>query len=220
MNVTIPHKVEVMRHLDWTDPLAKRIGAVNTIHNFDGKLKGYNTDGFGALSAITEAGVRVRGKKVLVIGAGGASRAIVFTLATQGGAKEITILNRTAQTASRLANAVSTTTNCTITGGGLGGMRAAFLDCDFLVNCTSVGLKSNESVVDKKLLEEHQPAVFDAVFNPLMTRLLLDAKDAGCKIVTGDGMLLHQGAKSFEIWTGKKPDVEAMRKALRNALDG
>ena len=216
-NVTIPHKVAVMGFLDETDPLAEKVGAVNTIHYDSGKLIGYNTDGYGALMALQEARVRVKEKDVVIIGAGGAARAVVFALACEGKAARVAILNRTKDRAYELAKSVSGCAMCEIASGGLDELAHEIPKADIVVNCTSVGLKSDGSVLDKSLLI-NKPAVFDIVFNPLMTGLLKDAQSAGCKLVTGDGMLLHQGAKAFEIWTGKAPDVGAMRKALRSFL--
>lgn len=216
MNVTIPHKIEIMRYLDEVDPLAREIGAVNTIVNRGGKLIGYNTDGRGALDAL-RARTELAGRKVLMIGAGGAARAIAFTLAEEGGIAELVILNRTGEKAVELAEAVSKRTGIIIRGRQL---NVATLPeeigrADVLVNCASTGMspESEQSLVPKELLRKGL-VVFDVVYNPLMTRLLRDAKEAGCRVITGETMLVNQGARAFEMWTGKKPNTAIMRDAV------
>lgn len=218
-NVTIPHKVEVMKYLDELDSSAAIIGATNTVVNSEGKLVGYNTDGIGALEALREAGVNPQGRRILLLGAGGAARALAFSLAET--AERITILNRTASRAESLAEDVRQVTGTTVVHGTLDpltlGEEAA--SADLLVNATSVGMHpmSEETPIDAKLLRPDM-VVFDIVYSPLETRLLREAREAGAKCVGGLMMLVHQGAQAFELWTEKKAPISTMTKALEAVL--
>jgi shikimate dehydrogenase len=220
-NVTIPHKVAVMTYLDEIDPLAKDIGAVNTVVNRDGRLVGYNTDGLGGLKALEEADVTLTGKKVVLLGAGGAARALSFSIAPL--ADLLVILNRTEAKAVALASNLRRRSDKKILSGSL--TRDTFLtemvDADVLINSTSVGMhpKREESVVDKDLLHSRM-TVFDAVYNPIETRLLREAKSVGAKTVGGLSMLVHQGALAFKIWTGVTPPIEVMSRAVEAAVEG
>lgn len=198
-NVTIPHKQTVMKFLDFVSPEAKKIGAVNTIVNREGKLIGYNTDVFGAMFALQKIGrVSLRGKKVMVLGAGGAARAVVHGLKKAGA--RVTILNRTLVHAKKLA------ANFRCRYGKVEHFGAT--PCDILINTTSVGMwpHSNETPLPnlKILLTTHYKLqtflVMDIIYRPRMTKLLRDAKRAGCKVITGDYMFLAQAKKSFELW--------------------
>jgi len=214
-NVTVPHKITVMKHLDNVDELAQDIGAVNTVHNDNGKLIGYNTDGYGALESIKKV-TTTEGKGVCVLGAGGAARAIAFTLASESKPKEVYILNRTKEKAEKLAKEIAEKTGVRITGAGLD--ETDILErTDILINTTSVGMhpKTGESPLPKEALHSEM-VVFDIVYNPLKTRLLMDAEEKGCRIITGENMLIMQGAKAFEIWTGGKPDLDSMRFGFGN----
>lgn len=198
-NVTIPHKEAVIKYLDRLSPEAESIGAVNTIVNKNGVLIGHNTDVYGALYALQKIGrIRLKGKRVVVLGAGGASRAIVYGL-TKAGAK-VVILNRTLSNSKKLGHVF----------GAEYGPIADFQNhaCDILINTTSVGmwpevkgtpLSRLQSVLN---MQGKKPLVADIIYRPRMTKLLRDAKKAGCKVVTGDHMFRAQAAKSFELWTG------------------
>lgn len=217
-NVTIPHKIEVMQFLDEIDEVAGLIGAVNTI-DFK-NLKGYNTDGIGAVRAIEEV-TSIKNKKVVVAGAGGASRAISFYLA-QYGAESLTILNRNQQKAQSLAEDVSGSGLIDDAGADSISQIASHLaDADILVDTTPIGMHPNIS--DKPIAfadDMHEDlVVFDAVYNPNETVLLREAVKAGAKPVYGIKMLLYQGAESFRIWTGRDAPVETMEKALKDTLN-
>lgn len=217
-NVTIPHKIEVMQFLDEIDEVAGLIGAVNTI-DFK-NLKGYNTDGIGAVRAIEEV-TSIKNKNVVVAGAGGASRAISFYLA-QYGAESLTILNRNQQKAQSLAEDVSGSGLIDDAGADSISQIASHLaDADILVDTTPVGMHPNIS--DKPIAfadDMHEDlVVFDAVYNPNETVLLKEAVRAGAKPVYGIKMLLYQGAESFRIWTGRDAPVETMEKALKDTLN-
>lgn len=207
-NVTIPHKVEVMKFLDEIDETARKIGAVNTIVNDNEFLKGFNTDWLGAIKSIEEK-ITVRGKKVVILGAGGAARAIAFGIKNKDG--KLTILNRTVGKAKRLSKEVG----CNF--GPLNDLE--HIDCDILINATSVGMypKENFSLVKKDVLKSVD-TVFDVVYNPLKTKLLRDAESVGCQTIEGIDMLVLQGAAAFEMWTGKTPDVALMKKVAIEQL--
>lgn len=220
-NVTIPHKVSVMTYLDEIDPIAKDIGAVNTIVNRDERLVGYNTDGLGGLRALSEAGVTLTGKKVVLLGAGGAALALSFSIAPLAGL--LVILNRTETKAVALASNLRRRFVKKIRGGPLtrDALFTEMADADVLINSTSVGMhpKSEDCVVDEDLLHSRM-AVFDAVYHPLETRLLREAKSVGAKTVNGLSMLVHQGALAFKIWTGVTPPIDVMTRAVEAAVEG
>ena len=214
-NVTIPHKIEVMEYLNEIDEVASLIGAVNTIDFKD--LKGYNTDGIGALKAIGEV-TNVKNKNVVIAGAGGASRAISFYLAKYG-ADKLTILNRNVDKAQKLADDVLA--SALIDDVSSDDIRNMDLDdADILINTTPVGMHPNVDDTPIASAEEMHGnlVVFDAVYNPNETVLLKEAIKAGAKPVYGIKMLLYQGAESFEIWTGKKAPIDVMEDALRTTL--
>jgi len=219
LNVTMPHKSAVINYLDEVDQAAKAIGSVNTILNKDGRLFGFNTDGVGALQALRENGVEPRGRKVLLLGAGGAARAIAYTLARE--ADELVILNRTAKQAAELANLLKQTFDRKVVADALSpnAIKDTLQDSDVLINATSVGMKpnANQTPVAFEWLRPDL-AVMDIVYNPVETKLAKDAKAAGAKVVSGFEMLIYQGAASFEIWTGHSAPVEVMRHAAFNHL--
>ncbi len=218
LNVTIPHKIEVMQYLDEIDEVAGLIGAVNTIDFKD--MKGYNTDGIGAVRAIEEV-TSIKDKNVVIAGAGGASRAISFYIAKYG-ASRLTILNRNVEKAQKLANDVSNS-------GLIGDVKADSIseiasildDADILINTTPVGMHPNvndEPIASASDMHEDL-VVFDAVYNPNETGLLKEAVNAGAEPVFGIKMLLYQGAESFRIWTGVDAPVDAMEDALRKTIN-
>lgn len=217
-NVTIPHKVNVMEYLNELDEVAELIGAVNTI-DFK-NLKGYNTDGIGAIKAIEEV-TSIRGKNVVVAGAGGASRAISFYIAKYG-AQSLTILNRNESKAEKLAGDVlGSDLISDVKSDSISEINSYLKDTDILVDTTPVGMNphiDDESIAKSENMHENL-VVFDAVYNPNETVLLKEAIKAGAKPVYGIKMLLYQGAESFEIWTGKKAPIDEMEKALKQTLN-
>ncbi len=218
-NVTIPHKEECIKYLDEIDETALKIGAVNCVVNENGILKGYNTDGIGALRVVTEGGFELDGKKITILGAGGAARAIVFTFAKL--ASKINILNRTFPKAKKLVEDVSKTAKILIIAKKLSyeNLKETILEAELLVNTTSVGMypKTEETIVPQELLHE-KLTVFDAVYNPPETRLLREAKSIGAKTIDGIDMLVYQGAEAFEKWTGKKAPIQVMKKTVLKSL--
>lgn len=214
LNVTMPYKNAVVSFLDEVDQTATFLSAVNTIENENGKLFGYNTDGFGALKALKENGVEVEGKKVLLLGAGGAARAIALALALEGA--DLAILNRNPKAAIDLANLLRETYNRKVDADELSRetVKTNLANAEVLVNATSVGMEPNvnQTLVDSEWLKP-ELAVLDIVYDPVETRLAKEAKAAGVKVVSGIEMLVHQGAVSFEIWTGHEAPVDIMREA-------
>jgi len=219
LNVTMPHKSTVIKHLDRVDLSAQIINSVNTVLNKENLLFGFNTDGVGALKALKENGVEPKGRKVLLLGAGGAARAIAYTMAKE--ADELAVLNRTVKQAQALAKLLEKSFNKKISTGSLSpsDIQSNLQDSDILINATSVGMKpkAEESPVPPKLLRSNL-AVMDIVYNPLETKLAKDAKAAGARVVSGVEMLIYQGAASFELWTGKSAPVEVMRQAALRHL--
>jgi shikimate dehydrogenase len=219
VNITIPHKVQVMSFLDDIDELARDIGAVNTVVNQNGELKGYNTDAAGFWRVLETAKVQLQGKKVVLLGAGGAARGIAFTLADKGA--DLTILNRNLEKAQRLADLISTTFRKNIPALELSSddLDRVLGETDILINATSVGMypKNRETPVPAKLLKQNM-IVFDIIYNPAKTRLLADAETRGAKIINGVEMLVWQGVIAFELWTGKQAPVEVMRRAVVEML--
>jgi len=217
-NITIPHKIRIMDYLDTIDPLARAIGAVNTVTLQDGHSTGYNTDGLGFVQSLEVAsGLTVKGKSVLMLGCGGAARAIAMTLARQG-ASRITICNRTEHKAHTLALAVNQQGRdcCTAIPLQIGPMEDVLRDSDILVNTTSVGMHPHEeqSPINETLIHDHL-VVCDIVYNPPRTQLLKVAQQKGCWIVEGLGMLVYQGAAAFKLWTEREAPVEIMFDAVR-----
>jgi len=219
LNVTMPHKSTVIAYLDEVDPAVKFLGSANTILNKNGKLSGFNTDGVGALKALRENGTELSEKKVLLLGAGGAAKAIAFALAEEVG--ELVVLNRAAEKARELAEALGRMFNKKVVGGSLSPDAIAknLRDSDILINATSVGMKPNlsQSLVAPQWLRSDL-TVMDIVYNPVETKLAEDAKAAGAKVISGVEMLIYQGAASFEIWTGRAAPIEVMQKAALNKL--
>ena len=217
-NVTIPHKIDVIEYLDEVDEVAGLIGAVNTIDFKD--MKGYNTDGIGAIKAIDEV-TGVKNKNVVVAGAGGASRAISFYIAKYG-ADSLTILNRNAEKAQNLANDVLKSDLIdNVSSDSITNINNHLTDADILIDTTPLGMDphvDDEPIAKAENMHENL-IVFDAVYNPNETVLLKEAIKAGAKPVYGIKMLLYQGAESFEIWTGKKAPVDVMEEALKKTLN-
>ncbi len=205
LTCTIPHKIEVMKFLDEIDETAKKIGAVNTVLNKNGKLIGFNTDWLGAVIPLEKI-TTLSGKKVLVLGAGGAARAVVFGLLKKRA--NVKIFNRTKAKAVKLAKEF----NCQTTDLK---EESEISDFDIIINTTSVGMKplENETPISTKFINNKQ-IVFDIVYAPFETKLLKEAKKRGAKIVRGVEMLLYQGTAQFEIYTGHKAPEEVMRKIL------
>ena len=219
LNVTMPHKTAIISYLDELDPIVNFLSSANTILNKDGKLLGFNTDGVGALKALQKNGDELSDKKVLLLGAGGAAKAIAFALAEEVG--ELVILNRLAKKAKELAGALKQMLNKEVADDvlSLDTIAKNLRGSDILINATSVGMKPNldQSLVPPEWLRSDL-TVMDIVYNPVETKLAKDAKAAGAKVISGVEMLIYQGAASFEIWTGRSAPIPIMREAALNKL--
>ena len=209
-SVTIPHKVEVINHLDSIDKTAEQIGAVNTLVNNNGNIIGYNTDHYGAVQALKEK-TELDNKKVLVIGAGGAAMAIVYGLNKEDA--EITIANRTFEKAKSLADKYDAE------AVPLENMKNLVTENQIIINATSVGMhpNSNESIIKQGELIQAR-IVMDIVYKPRISKFVSFAKNAKCDVITGDRMLIYQGMRQFKLWTGKEADFRLMESALIERL--
>jgi shikimate dehydrogenase len=219
LNVTIPHKVDVIPLLDRLEPLAKKMGAVNTIVNEGGVLIGSNTDAPGFLQALRSQSIEPKGKKIVIIGAGGAAKGIAFILAEVGAS--LVILNRTISKAEELASQIAQYYHQNLKTMTLSeeNLTGALDGADVLVNTTNVGMVPDvdRTLVSSSLLNP-KLAVYDIVYNPLATRLLREAKAAGARTIDGLDMLVWQGALAFKKWTGREAPFEIMKQAAVKAL--
>jgi shikimate dehydrogenase len=215
LNVTIPHKTEVINYLDYLDIAAGLIGAVNTIEFGENGAVGHNTDGIGAVRAIEEI-TSVKNKKFLILGAGGAARAVSFQLFLSG-AKSLTISNRTVEKAEVLREDLVEKLDNDVKVIDMGfELEQELKDTDILINTTPIGMYPN--INQKPLITAdmiHKGLIVnDIVYNPLKTGLILEAEKAGAKTIYGIKMLMYQGIESFKIWTGIEPPIEVFEKAL------
>ncbi len=210
-NVTIPHKVEIMKYLDKVDDGCSLIGAANTVTNTDGKLKGYNTDMDGFLEPIKKNNLEIKDSSVLLLGAGGAARAIAAGFAKEK-VSNITIANRTIEKANQLCKFVNQIgiESKAITLDEVGDSAS---DYKFIVNATSVGLKNESSPISTKSIGSNS-VVYDIVYMPINTDLIKKSKENGAKVIYGYEMLLGQAVRAFEIWHETKAPYEAMKKAI------
>jgi shikimate dehydrogenase len=217
MSVTIPHKVSIIKHLDEITEVDRQIGSVNTVVNDAGRLKGFGSDGPGAVRALVDAGVRVTGKNVTILGSGGAARAIAFSLASEANPASLFLLGVIEPELKALVRDIARKTGIKATGALLDrkSLEARLAQSQLLIHCTPVGMhpKTNVSVVPKSLLHRDL-AVMDIVYNPLKTRLLADAEACGLKTISGLEMFVNQAVIQFELWTGKKAPRAVMRRVV------
>lgn len=232
VNVTIPHKEAVIPFLDEVAPTARQVGAVNTIVNRGGRLIGYNTDGWGFIGSLDEAGVKPKGLQAVVLGAGGAARAIALHMALAGVAG-LTISNRTPERAEALCADVRGALREGRHPGPEVPIRAvaalspeertALMDAGLVVNCTPVGMQgetAGQSPIQEINLLPQRAVVYDTVYRPAETRLLKEARLRGLRTIGGLGMLVHQGACAWEYWFGRRGPVSVMYTAARAVLEG
>ncbi|RMH33587.1 MAG: shikimate dehydrogenase [Nitrospirae bacterium] len=216
-SVTIPHKVAVIPYLDDIESTARHIGSVNTIVKEEGRLIGYNTDASGALAALQQAGIALEGRRIVLVGTGGAARAIAFGLAMRAGIARLALVGIDADERARLAHHLRERTAVEVDEYSLteAALARAFDAADVLVHCTPVGMspKNTESCIPKHLLSS-KLVVMDIVYNPLDTQLIRDAMDVGCRTIKGLEMFLHQAVEQFELWTGQPAPVDVMRAVL------
>jgi shikimate dehydrogenase len=219
-NLTIPHKVAVMRHLDEVAPDAELIGAVNTVRREGGRLIGENTDGKGFLHGLRkDAGVEPKGRRVVVLGAGGAARAIVAELALAGAA-DVVVVNRSAERGAQMAADLASKTGAPIRYEAWNGRYRVPEDAELLLNATPIGLYPNVDAMPPVELAgaSRDLLVCDAVFNPPETRLLAEARSRGLRTLDGLSMLVYQGVLGFRMWTGHPAPEHVMKEALKEAL--
>jgi shikimate dehydrogenase len=221
MSVTIPHKIEVMQYVDEIPAVDRHIGSINTVVKEEGKLIGFNTDGPGALKAFVDAGVALAGKKVLMLGAGGAARAIAFTLAQKGAIGELVLLDINEAFLNNLAGDLRRGTEATITPGMLNpaAVEAHMAAADLVINCTPVGMhpKEDATLVPEQLFRPGQ-VVFDVVYNPLETKMLRQAKARGLTVIPGVEMFINQAILQFERFSGAAAPEELMRRVVLERL--
>ncbi|MBM4762367.1 shikimate dehydrogenase [Bacillus sp. B15-48] len=217
-NVTVPHKTAIIPHLDVIDPLASAIGAVNTVVNEEGLLTGYNTDGRGFVRAFTDRCISLTGKNVLIIGAGGAAKAIYFSMA-EAGVKNIDICNRTLVKAEELVEACPYSVQSNLFEVEKAQKRIE--EYDLVIQTTSIGMApqfEETPLVFTNL--KNDCIVTDIIYNPLKTRFLRNAEAMGASIFNGLDMFVYQGALAFEMWTGVFPGTERMKDMVLNQLGG
>jgi len=221
MSVTIPHKIEAIKYLDEIAEVDRHIGSINTIVNEGGRLVGLGTDGPGALKALVDAGVNMQGKRLLMLGAGGAARAIAFTLAARAGLAELAILDIVPEVLNKLADDLQTNTAAKITADLMtdATLAAAMAKADVIIHCTPVGMhpKEDASLVPADLFRPGQ-VVFDIVYTPLKTKLLADAEARGLQTVSGVEMFVNQAVLQFEKFTGQDAPVDVMRRVIMERL--
>ncbi len=209
VSVTVPFKTRIVPLLDALDKGAEKIGAVNTVRNDHGRLTGYNTDGMGAVGALEEK-ISLRGRKVLLLGAGGAARAIAFGLKEKGCI--VFLYNRSPEKARALAGELGFI--------ALPASLLAGVEADAIVNATSAGMRpqEKESPLPPEVLRAGM-TVMDIVYRPRRTRLLMEAEARGCRTIDGLEMLARQGAEQLQIWTGSRPDIHLVLDDLRKAVE-
>jgi shikimate dehydrogenase len=211
-NVTIPHKISILKYLDKLDQTAFNTNAVNTVKNDEGMLIGYNTDLYGFIQPLYQRKVNFNGIKVLIIGAGGAAYAIMTALSYEKGVSEVIVVNRSSDNASKLIQHGSKLgLNCYCEN--FNNLSTITLQSDLIINATSIGLNNETSPIDQKYIKPNS-IVYDIVYKPIYTDLIRQAKKANATVVFGYEMLIAQGAQAFKIWTGLDAPVDAMKKAL------
>jgi shikimate dehydrogenase len=218
-SVTIPHKVTSVPFLDSVEPTARHIGAINTIVAAGGTLTGHNTDGIGALRALREGAVPLKEQNVVMLGSGGAARAIAFALGTEAVLSQLTILGIDDWERTALARDLQSKTGMVVHESCLDAstLQKVLPDTHVLIHCTPMGMSPNvhETSVPAILLHAGL-TVMDIVYNPRDTQLLKDAKAAGCRTIPGFEMFLHQAAAQFELWTNQAAPADVMRSVLES----
>ena len=221
LSVTIPHKVAILPHLDQVEETAKKIGSVNTVLRKDESLIGFNSDGMGALRALREAGAELAGKKIAILGSGGAARAIAFTLGKEAALEEMILLGIDTRECRSLWEDLRKAVSFPVQWEPLSpdSLKRQIPASDGIIHCTPVGMspQTEASLLDEQLLRPEQ-FVFDIVYTPLRTRLLKQAESVGCRTIPGVEMFLHQAVFQFELWTGTEAPVDCMRKVVMESL--
>ncbi len=218
-NITVPHKETSLKFVDEISPLARRIGAINTIKNEKGWLIGRNTDASGAKKALKEADIDLNGKNIMILGAGGAARALAHSFIEE--ANNLVIVNRSSNRGKRLASELTGAYHKKVLYKKFKNkiFENILPSIDILINATTIGMLPNIhlSPIPKIFLHEDL-TVFDIIYNPLETLLMKEASEIGCRVLGGLDMLIFQGVLSFEWWTNKIPNIELMKKTILNEL--
>jgi len=221
MSITIPHKIESMKYVDEVAEVDRSIGSINTVINENGRLIGLGTDGPGALKALVDAGVELDGKSILMLGAGGAARAIAFTLARNSRLSRLSILDINEGLLHGLTSDLQAGTTASIESGVLNdaSLAQAMTHADLIINCTPIGMHPHEgvSIIPVGLFRTGQ-VVFDVVYTPLETKLLADAGSRGLKTVSGVEMFINQAVLQFRCFTGIDAPVAVMRRVVMGRL--
>lgn len=219
-NVTLPHKVDIMGFMNYLDSSAEKATAVNTVHNVDGILKGYNTDIFGFIEPLRKRNVNFNGMNILLLGAGGSARAVIAGFSEMKGINKITIANRTLEKARQLAKkGTDLGLECQVTE--MDNIKGIAVKSHLIVNTTSIGMdeEKEESLIGYEHISKNT-IVYDIVYKPVVTNLLENARYAGADVVYGYEMLLEQGARAFEIWTDLRAPRDVMKKSLLGDFRG
>lgn len=217
-NVSMPYKTAIIEYLDELSPTAKLCQAVNTVVNENGKLVGHMTDGSGLIRSLQDEGYDIRGKKVTVIGCGGAGKAIQIQAALDG-VSELSIFNRSAERGQQVVDLINKHTNCKATFYHLNdelALKEQLADSYLLINATSIGMAELEGqsfISDSSVLHPGL-IVCDIIYNPRKTKLLQQAEEAGCKVMNGVGMIIYQGAEAFKLWTGEEMPIDYIKDVL------
>ncbi|MBY9004988.1 MAG: shikimate dehydrogenase [Candidatus Lokiarchaeota archaeon] len=219
-NITVPHKKRTLQYVDEISPIARKIGAINTIKNEDGKLIGTNTDASGAKKALKEANIDINEKNVMILGAGGAARALAHSLIEE--TNNLFIVNRTSNRGKNLARELTKEYHKEVLFKKFKNkiFEEKLPSIDILVNTTTIGMfpDIHISPIPKNYLHDDL-TIFDIIYNPLETQLMKDASEKGCRVLGGLDMLIYQGVLSFEWWTNQTPNVELMKKSILDELE-
>ncbi|AOT70497.1 shikimate dehydrogenase [Geosporobacter ferrireducens] len=217
-NVTMPNKQKVIPLLDEISPEAQLIGSVNTVRNDNGKLIGYNTDGRGYVKSLNEEGISIEGKKIVMVGAGGAARSVAIQLALDGAA-ELIIMNRSIEPAEEICNTIrANISNCKVEALELSNniLKQKLQEADMLINSTPLGMHPHEdkSIIPDPEMLHPKLIVSDLIYDPVKTKLLEMAEQVGCKTINGLGMMIWQGALAFKIWTGVEMPTDYIKEII------
>lgn len=211
-NVTMPHKVTVLEYVDISDRIVEMVGAANTVNNESGKFYAYNTDVIGFIEPLHQRKIDLSGYEVLILGAGGAARAVAVALAQEKGVAKINILNRNIDRSTNLANVIN---NLGLTANIISheDIQKIAFKSNLIINTTALGMKNEESLIKSSSISK-ESIVYDIVYKPIETKLLENAKTAGAQVIYGYEMLLEQAIASFKIWFRIDPPIESMKKVL------
>ncbi len=220
-NVTVPYKSQIIRHLTQVEPQARAMQSVNTLFHDGNSVRGCSTDGIGLLRSLLEHGVEPSRVRPMILGAGGAARAVALALAESAVSRFI-ILNRTVDKAKNLLQTLKQHSQVTGTYGRLDEFEKYLPQVNLMINCTSLGMKGryeNDSPIPTIPPEYSHLTVMDLVYNPVQTPFLKMAEKTGCRTINGVSMLVHQGAESLRLWTGRQPPISVMRQAVETSLE-